>query len=97
MPAEKNVIKTKLFAKMEQEPCKLLPRKDWDLTGHLLIFHGRRICFAAKPNCPGCGVNDLCPRAMRAENIGRKPGRAARAARPAKPSRPAQRPRTKKK
>jgi endonuclease III len=65
-------------AKIEQDLCKLLPREDWDLTGHLLIFHGRRICFAAKPNCEGCGVNDLCPSAFRAENIGRKPGRVAR-------------------
>jgi endonuclease-3 len=64
-------------AKIEQDLCKLLPREDWDLTAHLLIFHGRRICFAAKPNCEGCGVNDLCPSAFRAENIGRKPGRLA--------------------
>jgi endonuclease III len=62
--------------KIEKDLCKLIPRKDWDLTSHLLIFHGRRICFAAKPNCEGCGVNALCPSAFRAEKIGRKPTRS---------------------
>jgi endonuclease III len=61
--------------KIEKDLCKLIPRKDWDLTSHLLIFHGRRICFAARPNCDGCGVNGLCPSAFRAERIGRKASR----------------------
>jgi endonuclease-3 len=59
-------------AKIEQDLCKLLPREDWDRASHILIFHGRRICFARKPNCEGCGVNDVCPSAFRAENVGRK-------------------------
>jgi endonuclease III len=59
--------------KIERDLCKKLPRADWDLTSHLLIFHGRRICFARKPNCEGCKVNELCPSAFRAEGIGRKP------------------------
>jgi endonuclease-3 len=63
-------------AKIEQELCKLFPRDDWDPISHTLIFHGRRICFARKPNCEGCGVNDVCPSAFKAENIGRKPVRA---------------------
>jgi endonuclease-3 len=62
--------------KIEKDLCALIPREDWDLTSHLLIFHGRRICFAAKPNCEGCGVNDLCPSAFRAETIGRKAPRS---------------------
>ena len=64
--------------KIEVDLCKVIPREDWDLTGHLLIFHGRRICFAAKPECATCGVNDLCPSAFRAETIGRKPTRTGR-------------------
>jgi endonuclease III len=59
-------------AKIEQDLCKLLSREDWDRASHILIFHGRRICFARKPNCEGCGVNDVCPSAFRAENVGRK-------------------------
>ena len=65
-------------AKIEQDLVKLLPKKEWDPASHVLIFHGRRICFARKPNCEGCGVNDVCPSAFKAENVGRK----ANAARP---------------
>jgi endonuclease-3 len=68
--------KNKEPEKIERDLCKLLPREDWAIASHLLIFHGRRVCFAAKPDCEGCGVRDLCPSAFRAENIGRKPKRA---------------------
>ncbi len=61
--------------KIEQDLCALIPREKWDLTSHVLIFHGRRICFARKPNCAECGVNDVCPSAGKAENVGRKPAR----------------------
>ena len=65
--------------KIEQDLCKLLPRERWNMTSHILIFHGRRICFARKPECEKCGINDVCPSAFRAEKIGRKPPRPARA------------------
>ncbi len=55
--------------------CKLLPREVWDRTSHTLIFHGRRICGAVKPQCDRCGVSDVCPSAGRAVEVGRKPGR----------------------
>jgi endonuclease-3 len=61
--------------RIEQDLMKLLPREKWDLTPHLLIFHGRRICFAQKPNCEGCGLHTICPSAFRAEKVGRKPKR----------------------
>jgi endonuclease-3 len=60
---------------IEQDLMRIIPRDHWDETAHLLIFHGRRICFARKPNCEGCGLNDICPSAFRAENVGRKPKR----------------------
>jgi endonuclease III len=63
-------------AQIEQDLCALLPRQSWDPVSHTLIFHGRRICFARKPNCEGCAINDVCPSAFRAENVGRKPPRA---------------------
>ncbi len=62
--------------KIEQDLCKLLPRERWNMTSHILIFHGRRICLAKKPACDTCGINDTCPSAFRAEKIGRKPTRA---------------------
>ena len=64
--------------KIELELCAKLPREDWDLVSHVLIFHGRRVCLAARPRCAECGVTALCPSAFRAETIGRKPGRTPR-------------------
>jgi endonuclease-3 len=61
--------------KIERDLCALIPREKWDATSHILIFHGRRICFARKPNCEGCGVHDVCPSAGKAELIGRKAAR----------------------
>ncbi len=63
---------------IEKDLCALLPRDDWDAVSHTLIFHGRRICFARKPNCDGCGARRRCPSAGNAENVGRKPPRARR-------------------
>jgi endonuclease-3 len=57
---------------IEQDLMKLFPKADWDRLSHVLIFHGRRVCFAIKPNCEGCGINDACPSAFRAEAVGRK-------------------------
>jgi endonuclease III len=64
--------------KIEQDLMKIFPRRNWDPLSHVLIFHGRRICFAQKPACATCPVNDVCPSAFRAELIGRKPGRSPR-------------------
>lgn len=61
--------------KIEKALCKLLPRDRWNMTSHILIFHGRRICFARKPACDKCAINDTCPSAFRAEKVGRKPPR----------------------
>lgn len=59
-------------AKIEADLCALLPREEWDHASHVLIFHGRRVCLAARPACDGCGVSDGCPSAFRAEHVGRK-------------------------
>ena len=61
--------------KIEQDLCKLLPRDRWNMTSHILIFHGRRVCSARKPACATCGISDACPSAFRAETVGRKPPR----------------------
>ena len=66
--------------KIEQDLCKLLPRERWNMTSHILIFHGRRICFARKPACEKCGVSDVCPSAFKAELVGRKPPRVVKLA-----------------
>ncbi len=61
--------------KIEAALMKLVPRQDWDRVSHTLIFHGRRICSAQRPACAACPVNQTCPSAFRAENVGRKPPR----------------------
>jgi endonuclease-3 len=49
--------------KIEQDLMRLVPRRDWALFAHLLIFHGRQICLARTPRCEICPVNTLCPSA----------------------------------
>lgn len=61
--------------KIELDLMKSVPKTDWDAVAHVLIFHGRRICNAQRPACEKCPVNDACPSAFRAENVGRKPPR----------------------
>jgi len=48
-------------AKIEPVLMKLVPQDKWTLFSHWLIFHGRRRCKAAHPNCPNCEVASLCP------------------------------------
>jgi endonuclease-3 len=47
--------------KIERDLQRLVPREHWGLFPHLLIWHGRRVCFARAPRCEECAVNDLCP------------------------------------
>jgi endonuclease III len=47
--------------KIERDLQRLVPREQWRLFPHLLIWHGRRVCIARAPRCPDCVVNHLCP------------------------------------
>ncbi len=51
--------------KIERDLLEIVPEGERTLFSHLLIFHGRRVCKARKPDCPGCVLNDICPSAMR--------------------------------
>lgn len=48
--------------KIEQDLMRLVPQEQWTLFSHLLIWHGRRRCFARKPDCANCEVLKQCPR-----------------------------------
>jgi endonuclease-3 len=48
--------------KIELVLIKLVPQEQWTLFSHLLIWHGRRRCYARNPDCPNCEVRTLCPR-----------------------------------
>ena len=49
--------------KIERDLMKLVPRAHWTDWSHWLIWHGRRRCFARRPDCPGCELRRLCPSA----------------------------------
>ncbi len=46
---------------IEQVLMRLVPKDDWVLFSHLLIFHGRAICQSRKPLCAECSLAQLCP------------------------------------
>lgn len=52
---EKNV------AKIERDLMALFPRERWTMLAHLLIWHGRQVCIARRPECERCVLSDLCP------------------------------------
>jgi len=52
----------------EEDPVKvehaigaLIPKKDWTMLSHWVIFHGRRVCHARKPACGACVLAKDCP------------------------------------
>src|SRR5438445_5552387 len=47
--------------KIERDLMRLVPREEWGLFPHLLIWHGRRVCIARRPLCEECVLTDLCP------------------------------------
>src|ERR1700756_1443422 len=46
--------------KIEDDLMKLVPRNDWTNFSHWLIWHGRRCCYAQKPDCAHCGFFTIC-------------------------------------
>jgi endonuclease-3 len=50
--------------KIEQDLMSIVPKDKWMRITDLLIFHGRRVCTAKKPNCAGCVLNKICPSAF---------------------------------
>jgi len=49
--------------KLEFDLADIVPKKDWTVFSHLLIFHGRNVCVARKPKCPVCPIAQHCPAA----------------------------------
>jgi len=47
--------------KIERDLMKLVPGEHWTNWSHWLIWHGRRRCFARKPDCANCEIFRLCP------------------------------------
>ncbi len=55
--------------KIERDMIKLIPQPDWENWSIRLIYHGRAVCNARKPQCDRCDLSDLCPSA----NLSQKP------------------------
>ncbi|HET9971664.1 MAG TPA: endonuclease III [Streptosporangiaceae bacterium] len=47
--------------KVEAEVATLIPRKEWTILSHRLIWHGRRVCHSRRPACGACELARLCP------------------------------------
>lgn len=50
--------------RVEREIAALIPRAEWTLVSHRLIFHGRRCCLARRPDCASCPVTRDCPSSL---------------------------------
>jgi endonuclease-3 len=49
--------------KLEYDLMEIVPKENWTFFSHLLIFHGRNICQARKPDCGICPIAKYCPAA----------------------------------
>jgi len=51
----------KTAEKIERDLIEIVPKKDWVIFPHLMIYHGRKICKARNPLCEECVVEKQCP------------------------------------
>lgn len=49
---------------VERDLCAIIPRENWADAHHWLIWHGRKVCSAKKPDCARCPVGSLCPQLL---------------------------------
>ena len=47
--------------KVEADVAAMIPRREWTILSHRLIWHGRRCCHARRPACGACPLARLCP------------------------------------
>ena len=56
-----NMTQEKTAEKIEQDLIPIVPKKDWVIFPHLIIYHGRKTCKARNPQCAECVVEKHCP------------------------------------
>jgi len=56
-----NLTKEKTAEKIERDLIAVVPKRDWVIFSHLLIWHGRQICRARNPACDACTIERFCP------------------------------------
>ena|ERR671911_46705 len=47
--------------KVESDVAALIPKREWTILSHRLIWHGRRCCHSRRPACGACALARLCP------------------------------------
>jgi endonuclease-3 len=52
--------------KIEQDLMRIIPREKWILFSHQIIWHGRKLCYARKPKCVDCPLENICHAADKA-------------------------------
>jgi len=62
------LTKSKTREKVEEDLMRVVPKEKWGRFADLLIFHGRRVCKARKPQCEICVLKELCPSRMTSED-----------------------------
>jgi endonuclease-3 len=45
---------------IEQDLIRIIPQEKWIQFSHQIIWHGRRVCYARKPNCAECNMESIC-------------------------------------
>lgn len=55
-----DLAKSENVLEVEMQLQEEIPKKEWSLMHHLLIFHGRRCCMARSPKCAECPLSHLC-------------------------------------
>ena len=50
--------------KIERDLSDIVPKKNWIMFPHWMIFHGRQVCDARRPKCTTCHLSDICPSAI---------------------------------
>lgn len=56
------LTKSKTPEKIQNDLEKIIPKENWIEWSHLLIYHGRQICKARKPQCEVCFLQETCPK-----------------------------------
>ena len=64
--------------RIESDLVQIIPREDWTFFGHAMIWHGRRVCAAKRPECGRCLLAPDCPSAFTFDNGRLAHGKAPR-------------------
>jgi endonuclease III len=59
-----DLTQEKQAEKIERDLIEIVPRKDWVIFPHLMIYHGRKICRARNPLCAECAIEKHCPSSL---------------------------------